>query len=64
MKITIISAIKSVIWAMIGIQKKENLVKDFNHTEDNGPWLFIIIGIIMTILFVLSIVTVVQLVLP
>ena len=59
----IINACLSVMSAMIGVQKKEKLIKDFEHTEKEGPWLFIIVGLIMTTLFVLSVVGVVQLVL-
>ncbi len=55
----VISTIKSIIWAMIGIQKKKNLIKDLEYAEKNGPWIFIIVGIIMTILFVLTLVAIV-----
>ena len=43
---------KAVASAMIGIGKKENLVKDFEATEKSGPWPYIIVGIIMTVLFI------------
>ena len=43
---------KAVASAMIGIGKKKNLAKDFEATEKNGPWPYIIVGIIMTVLFV------------
>jgi hypothetical protein len=37
---------------MIGVGKKQNLEKDFDFTEKNGPWSYIIVGLIMTILFI------------
>ena len=43
---------KAVASAMIGIGKKENLTKDFEATEKSGPWLYIIVGIIMTVIFI------------
>ena len=43
---------KAVASAMIGIGKKKNLAKDFEATEKNGPWPYIIVGIFMTVLFI------------
>ena len=43
---------KAVASAMIGIGKKKNLAKDFDATEKNGPWSYIVVGIIMTVLFI------------
>jgi len=43
---------KAVASAMIGIGKKKNLAKDFEATEKNGPWPYIIVGIIMTVIFI------------
>ena len=43
---------KAVASAMIGVGKKTNLAKDFEATEKNGPWSYIIVGIIMTVLFI------------
>lgn len=43
---------KAVASAMIGIGKKKNLAKDFEATEKNGPWPYIIVGIIMTVFFI------------
>ena len=60
----ILKAFKSVMWAMVGIQKKETLVADLEYTEKSGPWLFIIVGIVMTVAFVLVIISIVNLVLP
>ena len=43
---------KAVASAMIGIGKKKNLAKDFEATEKNGPWSYIVVGIMMTVLFI------------
>ena len=51
-------AIKSVMSAMIGVQKKKNLEEDFSK---NSATPFIVAGIIMTILFVFVVWGVVQL---
>ena len=42
---------KAVTSAMIGIGKKEDLNKDFERSEKQGPWPYIIVGLIMTIVF-------------
>ncbi len=54
---------KAVASAMIGVGKKKNLAKDFEATEKNGPWSYIIVGIIMTVLFIGTILAAVRLVL-
>ena len=43
---------RAVVSAMIGVGKKQNLENDFESTEKNGPWAYIIVGLIMTILFI------------
>ena len=43
---------RAVASAMIGVGKKQNLEKDFDSTEKNGPWSYIIVGLIMIILFI------------
>ena len=43
---------RAVVSAMIGVGKKQNLEKDFESTEKNGTWSYIIVGLIMTILFI------------
>jgi len=52
---------KAVACAMIGIGKKKNLAKDFEATEKTGPWPYIIVGIIMTVLFIGTILAAVRL---
>jgi hypothetical protein len=51
---------KAVTSAMIGIGKKEDLIKDFERSEKQGPWPYIIVGLIMTIVFIVTIMTVVK----
>ena len=54
------NALKSVLAAMIGVQKKENLIDDFSK-KTAMP--FIVVGIIMTVLFVLSVYGLVRIIL-
>ncbi|MDB3972197.1 DUF2970 domain-containing protein [Candidatus Thioglobus sp.] len=51
---------KAVTSAMIGIGKKEDLVKDFERSEKQGPWPYIIVGLIMTIVFIVIVMVVVK----
>jgi len=51
-------AIKSVMSAMIGVQKKKNLEEDFSKATAMP---FIVAGIIMTIVFILAVWAVVNL---
>ncbi|BAS67070.1 DUF2970 domain-containing protein [Bathymodiolus septemdierum thioautotrophic gill symbiont] len=55
---------KAVTSAMIGVGKKEDLIKDFERTEKSGPWPYIIVGLVMTVVFITAVITVVKLVLP
>ena len=52
---------KAVASAMIGVGKKKNLAKDFETMEKNGPWSYIVVGIIMTVLFIGTILAAVRL---
>ncbi len=52
---------KAITSAMIGVGKKEDLIKDFERTEQQGPWPYIIVGLIMTIGFIGAVIAVVQL---
>ena len=47
-----LQVLKAFASAMIGVGKKKNLAKDFEAMEKNGPWSYIIVGIIMTVLFI------------
>lgn len=53
-----LKVIKSVLSAMIGVQKKKNLEEDFSKSSAMP---FIIAGIIMTLLFMFAVYGVVQL---
>ncbi|PWQ98949.1 DUF2970 domain-containing protein [Leucothrix arctica] len=55
------NAIKSVMAAFVGVQKKKNLEDDFTKKSATP---FIVAGVLMAIIFVVSIYTVVQLILP
>ena len=56
-----LSAVKSVMAAFVGVQKKKNLEEDFSK-KSAAP--FIAAGLLMGILFVVVVYSVVQLVLP
>lgn len=47
---------KAVTAAMIGVGTKENLIKDFERAEKQGPWAYIIVGLIMTVVFILGVI--------
>ena len=51
---------KAVTSAMIGVGKREDLVKDFERTEKQGPWPYIIVGLIMTGVFIMLVIAVVK----
>ncbi len=58
--LSLIQTIKSVLWAMLGIQTKENLMRDFAHGKARN---FIITGLLFVILFVLTLILIVNVVL-
>jgi len=45
---------------MIGVGKREDLIKDFERTEKQGPWPYIIVGLIMTGVFIMLVIAVVK----
>ncbi len=53
----LIDIIKSVIAAMFGVQSEENRERDFKHGKASH---FIAIGIVMTVIFVLTLVAIVS----
>lgn len=55
------SAVKSVMAAFVGVQNKKNLQEDFGK-KSAAPFIFA--GILMGVLFVVTVYTVVQIVLP
>ncbi len=54
---------KAVISAMIGIGNKQDLEKDFQRTEKQGPWPYILVAIVMTLGFIFAVIAVVKFVL-
>jgi len=58
--LTLLQTFKSVLWALLGVQSRENLVRDFSQGKASH---FIITGLVFVILFVLMLVLVVNLVL-
>lgn len=60
-KIKLRDVIKSVLAAMFGVQSNKNRERDFEH---GNPMAYILVGLIMVILFILTLVLVVNLVLP
>lgn len=58
-KPNIFNMVLSVLAAFLGVQTEKNRQRDFQH---GNPKAYIIIGVILTVLFVLSIVGVVKLV--
>lgn len=59
-QLSLFQTFKSVLWAMLGIQSKENLMRDFTHGKASN---FIITGLIFVILFVLTLILIVNVVL-
>lgn len=57
---TLLDVAKSVLWAMIGVQKSKNYERDFKHGK---PSQYIIVGLIGVALFISIIVIAVKFVL-
>lgn len=55
------TALGSIMAAAIGIQKRENMERDLNA---NNPIIFVVAGIVFLILFISSLLLVVNLVTP
>ena len=53
----------SVVAAFCGIQSDANLNRDDNHIERNGFLPYIVVGVAMTLVFILAVYGVVQLIL-
>ncbi|HAS16260.1 MULTISPECIES: DUF2970 domain-containing protein [Idiomarina] len=58
-KLGIVSMVVSVLAAFLGVQTEKNRQRDFQH---GSPKAYIIIGVILTILFVLGLVGLVNIV--
>lgn len=49
--------LKSVLWALLGVQKSGNAQEDFGQPH---PWHFVLLGVLVTVLFVLGLMMVVN----
>ncbi|MCH9746234.1 MAG: DUF2970 domain-containing protein [Proteobacteria bacterium] len=56
-------AFKAVFSAIVGIGKREDLVKDFEQTAKQGPWLYIVVALVMTVGFIALVMMIVKIVL-
>jgi len=56
----ILQAFKAVASAMVGVGKKDNLAKDFEKTEKQGPWAYVAAALIMVAIFISVIITAVR----
>ena len=59
-QLTFIELLQSTLWAALGVQKRENRVRDFSR---GNPWHFVAMGVGFTTFFVVSLIGVVKLVL-
>ncbi len=55
--------LKAVTSAMVGIGKRQDLMGDFERAEKQGAWAYIIVGLLMTAVFIGVVVMVVMVVL-
>ncbi|MCS5591881.1 MAG: DUF2970 domain-containing protein [Gammaproteobacteria bacterium] len=51
---------KAVASAMVGVGKKDNLAKDFEKTEKQGPWVYVVVALIMVAIFIGAIIAAVR----
>ena len=51
---------RSVLWAMLGVQKQKNYERDFTKGK---PWQYVVVGLAAVTVFILTIVMVVRIVL-
>jgi hypothetical protein len=58
-----IQIFKGIFSAIAGVGNKENLAKDLAKIEKNSPWPYIFVGLIMVIIFIFTIILIVNLVL-
>lgn len=59
-KSTLVDTIKSVLASFFGVQSDKNRQRDF---QQGNPMHFIVVGLVLTILFVLTVIGVVKLIL-
>ena len=54
---SLLDVARSVLWAMIGVQKSKNHERDFKHGK---PWQYIIVGLIGVAIFITILINVVK----
>ena len=59
-KPTLVDVLKSVLASFFGVQSDENRNRDFQH---GNPAQFIIVGLVLTVLFILGMILIVKLIL-
>ncbi len=57
---TLLDVARSVLWAMLGVQKQKNYERDFTKGK---PWQYVVVGLIAVTIFILILVLVVNTVL-
>lgn len=50
---TLLDVARSVLWAMLGVQKHKNYERDFTKGK---PWQYIVVGLVAVLLFIICIV--------
>ena len=60
-RLSFLELLQSTLWAAIGVQKRENRIRDFSH---GNAWHFIYMGIGFTAFFVCSLIGIVKVVMP
>lgn len=58
--LTFLELLQSTLWAALGVQKRDNRIRDFSR---GNPWHFIFMGIGFTVFFVSALIGIVNLVL-
>lgn len=59
-KPTLVDVLKSVLASFFGVQSDENRKRDFQH---GNPAQFIIVGLVLTVLFIVGMILIVKLIL-
>ena len=54
---SLLNVARSVLWAMIGVQKSKNHERDFKYGK---PWQYIIVGLVAVAIFITIIITLVK----
>ena len=54
---TLLDVARSVLWAMLGVQKQRNYERDFTKGK---PWQYVVVGLTAVLIFILVIIAVVN----